>query len=359
MTVLTKSGIFIRDDGEINGMQVFSPFTGLFYSISPDDSKQVLDWLNNKISTIDEKYINTIGLEWMRSIEDAPITNLNVEHNLPLKILVINWLVTGECTHSCKYCYAHDFTGKGIFYDEKTIDSAIETMLNYDPLAIVLSGGEPTLNPKLKYIIKKLKDRVGIILDTNGCLLTPEDIDYFNENKVVIRISLDTLIPKNNYRIPKNKNKIIEYENRTIESINMCISKKSSLVIHTVVNDKNRNDLISMGNKLNYLGLKIWKLIEVVKTDSEIKIPSASNFENVINNLNISKKKWKQMRVIYQRTESNVKQVILLMPNGHYCTQGSNGKIILDLNLPNSPKTSEILKNIIYDGHIKRYLETK
>lgn len=370
MTYQTNSKLYIRDDGEA-GLQVFSPFTGLLYNVPTEDKDEVLDWLEARTLSAPKHYMDTLGLLWATPFEEVAKKELihapsasNVAIN---RLLVINWLITGKCTHKCTYCYAADMQNiESCMVTIKDINKMIGIVLSYSPLAVVISGGEPLLHPHFRAIIERLKGKTGIILDTNGFLLTENDVDFLKANDVVVRISIDSLIEKNDQKTRLACEKRVQTHNLKIvlNAVELCLRKDVALVVHTVVTAANKNDLLSMGEKLYCLGVRVWKIMRLVdigtiETKSlKVSYRSSAHFlAQIKHSVNLM---WKErMRVIVQENDPlNLNATVLLSPDGQFLTQSvsGEGKVPLDPERPYRPREKEILKRLNMWEHKKRYM---
>ena len=113
--------------------------------------------------------------------------------------------VAHDCNLRCKYCFAGtgDFGGKRELMSaetgKKAIDFAITGSRKRHNLEIDLFGGEPLVNfGVVKEIIQYARKREGeanknikLTLTTNGTLLNDEIIEFLNENRVMVVLSLD------------------------------------------------------------------------------------------------------------------------------------------------------------------------
>jgi hypothetical protein len=91
--------------------------------------------------------------------------------------------VTNKCDLNCKFCYAN--SGKGEFLGLKTIGKMMDLFLDSEfgnAEILQISGGEPTMHPKIIDIIKLAgaKKIKYILLNTNG-LRIAEDEDFVKE----------------------------------------------------------------------------------------------------------------------------------------------------------------------------------
>jgi len=112
----------------------------------------------------------------------------------PSKIASVIFL--GGCNFACHYCHNSDL----ISADSNTIDFAevlkeIKEQVGFVD-GVVITGGEPTLHPHLKTIIKEIKN-LGLLvkLDTNGTnseILKDLDVDF---------IAMDIKAPLEKYQL--------------------------------------------------------------------------------------------------------------------------------------------------------------
>ena len=370
MTYQTKSKIFVRDDGEA-GLQVFSPYTGLFYNVPAEDRTEVLEWLDGHRTTVSQCYLDSIGLLWKTTfakVAEQSLIHVPTSTSVSIdRLLVINWLITGKCTHKCPYCYAQDMRElDSCITTETDVDRMVSIILSYSPLAVVISGGEPLLHPFFCSIIKKLHGKTGIIVDTNGILLTEELVQFLKEKDVVVRISVDSLIDKND-RITRqicDRKRQPDNLSTVLKAVELCIRKELALVIHTVVTAANKNDLLSMGEKLYCVGVHVWKLMQLVdiKTNETkrlaVSYQSSEHFSRLIKH-SVNAMWQDRMRVIIQENNPrSLNATVLVSPDGHFLTQAVSGnkKIPLDPSYPNMPREEEIRKRLDLWEHRKRYM---
>lgn len=113
--------------------------------------------------------------------------------------------VAHDCNLRCKYCFADtgDFGGHRELMSSETgkkaIDFAIAGSKKRHNLEIDLFGGEPLVNfGVVKEIIHYARQReketdknIKLTLTTNGTLLNDENIQFLNENRVMVVLSLD------------------------------------------------------------------------------------------------------------------------------------------------------------------------
>lgn len=124
--------------------------------------------------------------------------------DIPLKTLVLH--VAESCNLRCRYCYhgeKQDGNGgrRQMSRDVATraVDFLFERSGGIEDLVLVFFGGEPLLNfETIRCAAGYAKEqaaasgkRVNFAVTTNGTLLTPEIVDFFQEHDVSITVSLD------------------------------------------------------------------------------------------------------------------------------------------------------------------------
>jgi len=123
--------------------------------------------------------------------------------NYPLSTIILN--VNTGCNLGCTYCYKEDLTtpakGELMGFDvaRKSVDLLLREGASRDRVNVVFFGGEPLSNmPLIKktvdYAESRCRDmdkKVDFSLTTNATLLTEGIIDYLNDHKFGIAISMD------------------------------------------------------------------------------------------------------------------------------------------------------------------------
>ncbi|MCV6589385.1 MAG: quinohemoprotein amine dehydrogenase maturation protein [Marinobacterium sp.] len=121
----------------------------------------------------------------------------------PLTTVVLN--VNTGCNLSCTYCYKEDLTtpSKGDRMSFETAVKSIEMLLAESPnqprYNVVFFGGEPLSHmPVIRQVVDWCEQRfaqlsadVDFTLTTNATLLTPALIDYFNDKRFGLTVSMD------------------------------------------------------------------------------------------------------------------------------------------------------------------------
>ncbi|MDH3453412.1 MAG: quinohemoprotein amine dehydrogenase maturation protein [Gammaproteobacteria bacterium] len=132
----------------------------------------------------------------------APVAKLQIE-NYPLSTLVLN--VNTGCNLGCSYCYKEDLAvpSAGLRMQFETARKSIELLLreghSRDRINIVFFGGEPLTNlPLIKQVVEyterrctEVGKRADFSVTTNATLLKEETVDWLNEHRFGIAISMD------------------------------------------------------------------------------------------------------------------------------------------------------------------------
>ncbi len=150
-------------------------------------------------------------IEELRTLEviSAPgvVARINPEpqkvEQFPLTTVVLN--VNTGCNLSCTYCYKEDLTtpskGEKMAYDTaiKSVEMLLKESPNQPAYNVVFFGGEPLSNMSLirdvvaycEERFSKLDATVDFTMTTNATLLNEELVDWFNEHRFGLTISMD------------------------------------------------------------------------------------------------------------------------------------------------------------------------
>ena len=113
--------------------------------------------------------------------------------------------IAHDCNLRCGYCFAGtgDFGGYRAMMSKETAEKAVEFAIAGSKmrhnLELDLFGGEPLLNPEVvKHVINYVRRRefetgknIKLTLTTNGTLLNDDIIQFLNDNRVMLVLSLD------------------------------------------------------------------------------------------------------------------------------------------------------------------------
>lgn len=97
-----------------------------------------------------------------------------------------------RCNLSCKYCY-RDFARKDLPYTlSESMRTYLATLNPNECEGVTMSGGEPLIYwETVKECLSLVPDSIHKKIMTNGTLLTPEIVDYVNQNNIEVQVSHD------------------------------------------------------------------------------------------------------------------------------------------------------------------------
>lgn len=372
----TKKGIYIRRNQDF-GTLAFSPFSGLFFAVAKEFSDEIEAFCNSKRNDLPQVIADHINI----GIDMNKTVSFDVDHWLPSKEyfsdidelpdkqpIVLNWLISNRCNCNCSYCYAGDVIDKE--FENIEIKSVAQNLLNMNPLAVVLSGGEPLMEKqKIIDVLEIMGGKTGIILDTNGLLFHKELIPLFTKYNIVIRVSLDSLQNEVNSKIRPQRDKKgnILGVNTIIQNIINYRHAGIPVLVHTVVSSMNKNSLEDLSKQLPRLNVNGWRIFTVVHPNNEAKKESfdklmkfgkVKNIEEAEKNLQkeifyLSKRLKSQSDFsiqILQAVNTKKNSVVLVMPDGRLATEGMFKSAKTEIDRDN------LFRKVDLRSHYERYL---
>jgi sulfatase maturation enzyme AslB (radical SAM superfamily) len=379
-THLSKSGLFFREEKSL-GLLTYSPYTGLIYACHKDDSALVISWLNKKSNNPPKEYLKALGVGWAIDYTKAnfPIPHLLSRESsqwpllpLPSAPILINWLISGICPLKCIYCYAEDLM-RGRVAEPKNHESVkliAKTILTYNPLAVVITGGDPISSPFFETALQSLYGHTGIIVDTSAYNLSSSQVDLFRKFNVFVRISLDSELKNVNDSLrivmgSKQQSSLI----KALDGIKMCLNEGVNFSVQTVVTRKNYNDLESLGDKLSKIGVRGWRLLLAAPSSMNVKVYKSivgdrKNLRRlsdyILTNLfSLYNTYWKPTMTFQVVKSEATNSVVLVGPDGKFYTESNiphKGKVLLDNSKQRHPSLSSIFSKVNIHLHTERYL---
>lgn len=272
----------------------------------------------------------------------------------------IGWEVSGACNLDCIYCFSENKI------HTKNTDDIMDTanhILSLNPISVGLSGGEPTLNPKLPDIMRLFHGKVAMILNTNGTTEQIESlIPLLKETNTLVRLTIDTLDNKllNQLRPPRNKDMNYDQVGDLKKNTSMLIEAGVHFMIHTVLTQKNIGSLEMTAEELIKLGVNRWHFYPVDYSKKckdfydDIKVSPeqvSTTCETLIS------KYGDKIRITYPRHIRDRKNAILLVDStGRFMLDSSSGDPVFIGNDPKHPSYSEIMSVFKYETHKACYL---
>ncbi len=371
--IRTNKGHFIRIHKGF-GAIVFSPFSGLFFAIKEKYIGETIAFCDNNKSNLLPEIKNHLEIGVNKSNASfrvshyLPSTEPFLKSNkLPPHPIVINWLLSNKCNCKCVYCYADDVIDKA--FEKTSVPETAKRILELNPLAVVISGGEPMLEKeKLVEAIESLGDCVGIIVDTNGLIWDDDIVGLLKKYKAVIRVSLDDIREKVNGKVrilrdyKKNKGALSAIV-ANISSYRKC---NIPVLIHTVLTSHNKNALSDLAIKLPGLGVNGWRLFYVIKPNNKDKATfdkamnyrSEGRYEDQIADIKLKVADFRSKHLsksdfsieIIPTNDSNKNSVVLVLPDGKIVTE------LLFEQQKSEISEDSLFSNVNLWGHYERYL---
>ena len=282
-------------------------------------------------------------------------TILDLEKIVPISMC---WLIEENCNLDCIYCYSSHKSMNSIdaFY-QKTVDN----VLSLNPVSIVLTGGEPTLNKNLISILQYIDGRIVTIIDSNGTTNVWESIIPFMKNAVV-RISVDSINPKILEAVrPAKKMSSYFVLSKITENIDMLVKNKIPIIVQTVLTSYNIDCLDELFLFLMKHKVPRW-YISCVKRPNNDSF-SIDNISASFDSLEKLKEKiifWNKKGVITtlsQELEEGKEARLFIEKGGKfYIDTLRNGKQYIGAN-PHNPTIEEIVEAIDVNKHYDLYLK--
>ena len=286
---------------------------------------------------------------------------------LPLaeRPLIINWMLTRECNYKCTYCYAQDMMHmSNDVTNKEQIETIIDNIKSYLPIAVVVTGGEPTLNQYFYHTIRELSKFTSVIVDTNATSIQKSHIDLFKDNNVHVRISIDSNKPINNAKTRKSIRKYsspVDFDNIWN---NLTLLKEFSIntTINTVATTHNYDYIISLRDSLKKFGIEKMRIRLAEKSKTIANYNELRGDDRRVNRFithTLKSAPECESVPIYLSMNRQRNSIILVSPSGEFYTESyfiDRGKILIDPESPQRPSMDAIRKRVDMHAHSARYL---
>ena len=371
--IRSKKGLFIRSHKGF-GALIFSPFSGLFFAIKEKYTDDAIAFCNSNKSNLIPEIKNHLEIGISKTSD-----SFNISHYLPsnepfLKSnefppypLVINWLLSNKCNCKCVYCYADDVIDKE--FEQTSISDTAKRILALNPLAVVISGGEPLMEKeKLIEAMESLGNQVGIIVDTNGLIWDDTIVGLLKKYSAVVRVSLDDIREKINGKVRIVRDKQKNKGALSVVAANVSSYRRNNIpvLIHTVVTSHNKNALSDLAVKLPGLGVNGWRIFYVIKPnnkdktifDKAMNYRSDGKYEDQIADIKSKVADFKNKHFsksefsieIIPTNDSSKNSVVLVLPDGKIVTE------LLFEQQKSEISEDSLFLNVNLWGHYERYL---
>jgi MoaA/NifB/PqqE/SkfB family radical SAM enzyme len=208
------------------------------------------------------------------------------------------------------------------------------------------------------------------MVDTNGLFLNDSMVRLFKEKSVVVRISIDSAIPRvndglrrlgcdsNGIRLGSDYN--ISSLKVALQAVTSCLDAGIPITVQTVASRKNWNDLIELGTRLYRLGVQSWRVHLVALQKNTpiyrlLAVPLKSRVEVLHRLRNIRFWQGMDFQLVDDASRDSV---VLVSPDGRYLfeSEAGLGKKLIDPAHPCQPDPDQIFKKVSAQDHAKRYL---
>lgn len=124
----------------------------------------------------------------MRGVIKAESLRLPKQYKSPLFIL---WDLSSSCNHKCMFCYNNCFNQADTKLSLKHLEMIAEQIIQNEVVSVAIGGGEPLLQKDAVFHLGRiLKNKVWLILATNGTLITSSLAKPLSEMFSAVQISL-------------------------------------------------------------------------------------------------------------------------------------------------------------------------
>ena len=298
--------------------------------------------------------------------EKEDLLTTNVMSDGPFSIC---WLISGNCNLNCIYCFA-DNKMVADHADSPDVTATAQHILGLKPLCITLTGGEPTLNPKLGDVLQILKGKAGTVLDTNGT--TPQLmklIPALKDTNTTVRLTVDILDNEILSRVrPRNTasecgaaESAYAQSELLRRSIRALTEAGIPLVVHTVLTRYTIGKLEATAEELIRLGVRRWHFYPVnysKKCSSFYDMIKVSRQEACDYTDALADRFGKDLRITCPRNDigNRERAVLMVDSSGRFCVDTIQNGCLYPGKDPFFPKKEEILAVLDYELHKQAYL---
>ena len=345
-TMYIGSKYFIRE--ELNGITVYNRLTHNF------------EFYENLFVEDVKDFIKEVDLEIFL---DKHIDNKtkNIKSKYPF---YIGWQLSNACNLDCIYCFAEATLHNKRCED--IMDTANE-ILKLNPISVGLSGGEPTLEPRLADIMRLFKDKTTTVLNTNGTTDNLEKIiPVLKETNTFVRLTIDSTDNDmlNKLRPPR---KMPEGGYNQIEKIRkhvkLLIDNDVNFMIHTVMTQQNMTTIEKTARDLIEMGVKRWHMYRVdnslkcISFYDDIKV-TQEQMEN--NHKNLVEKFGDKLEItsaLNYSVGNRERSILLVDSTGSFFVKNEKQEPEFVGANPQHPTYDEIMNALNYKRHTECYIK--
>jgi len=193
--------------------------------------------------------------------------------------LTVHWLVTLKCNARCKYCYERDFLlspgAEEDILSREEISSFLRDFSTAGGFRIYLTGGEPTLNPNLPFIIRAAYDYgLKSVVNSNGLYFPDEAYKSVKECGARLSLSLDSHI-----REIHNESRNQDSYDSLVKLIDSAAKDFVDLRVISVFQNASPDYWHEFGNFLQEKGVRSWFIQPLVGMEVPVDLEDRLNSE--------------------------------------------------------------------------------
>ncbi len=183
-----------------------------------------------------------------------------------MKPCTVTWEITHKCNLDCCYCFSKNSNSVEPNYE--FVNQVISNMKNAEVMRVILTGGEPLIDlEKLFYILENIsKNKMGIILSTNGTMIDKNIAIKISRYLTAIQISLD------GKQITHDGIKGRGTFEKSIEGLNFCIKNGIFTQVNLIPTKLNRNEIIDVISLCEELGVNRFHLFPIIPRGKGIDV---------------------------------------------------------------------------------------
>ena len=344
-TKYVENKYFIRE--ELNGITIYDR---IFHNFVFYEGLTIADI---------DKYNNIKELEeYLDKNKDKKTQNIKSKYPF-----YIGWQLSGNCNLDCIYCFAEDTLHNP---NSEDIMVTSKEILKLHPLSVGLSGGEPTLEPRLIDIMKLFKDKTTCVINTNGTTIQFEKlIPTIKETGTFVRLTIDSTDNEmlNTLRPPRQMPPG-GYDQISMirKNVKLMIDNDIPFLIHTVMTKPNMKTIEKTAHDLIEMGVKRWHLYKVDFSNKckdfydDIKVTTEEMQKNHDNLVSKFGDKINITSALVEAVKNRQRCILLIDSRGNFFIKNENYYPTFIGKDPQHPTYEEVMSNLNFENHIKCYV---
>jgi MoaA/NifB/PqqE/SkfB family radical SAM enzyme len=172
--------------------------------------------------------------------------------------LTVHWLVTMKCNARCKYCYERNFllsnSKQEDLLSKDEITSFLKDFSSSGGFRVYLTGGEPTLNPNLEFIIRTAySNGIKMVVNSNGLSFSDNVYQAIKDCQARLSLSLDSHVKEIH-----NKSRNQDSYDSLVRLIDKAAADSVDIRVISVFQNQDYNHWLEFGKFLQDKHVNIW-----------------------------------------------------------------------------------------------------